>query len=439
MKTNLENVSSLNRKLSIELPAETVKNAYDRAYREVQRDVTIKGFRKGKAPISTVKSMYHAEITQDVIRNLIGTHFYLALKEHNVNPLGTPDFEYEDPSELSGFAFTATFDVRPEVILKKYEGLEVEREKFQTDESQVNAAIENIRNARATLKDVTEIRSAIMGDTAVIDFEGTLENQEPLQGGTAEDFQIELGSKRFIEGFEEGIVGMKVGDQKILNLKFPDPYHAADLTGKPVEFKVTLKGLKEKEMPEMNEEFFATWGGPKSMDDLKESIRKDRDESERKRIEDDFRNKLIKELVKNNPMEVPNSLKIDQKARLVEDFKKRMKDQQMDDAFLQDYLVKWDTEFNETAEDMIKASFLVDAIASKHELYCSDSDLNQRFADYALKTGIEESKIRDFYSTPEKADNLEYMITEEKVVKFLTDLAKIKEVPPKKARAEASL
>src|SRR5207253_1917986 len=145
--------------------------------------------------------------------------------------------------------------------------------------------------------------------------------------GTGTNHNLELGAKQFIDGFEEGVVGMKVGDTKTLNLKFPTPYHSADLAGKAVEFKVKLTGLKKKVLPELNDEFLATLGGPTSLEDLKKTIREDLEGTEKKRVEDAFKNRLLKKLVIENPVEVPSSLLKDQKNSLIEDFKKRMSEQ----------------------------------------------------------------------------------------------------------------
>ncbi|MBX2988252.1 MAG: trigger factor [Bdellovibrionaceae bacterium] len=435
MKSSVDKVSSLQRKLNVEIPAEAVASAYKRVFEGIQREVTIKGFRKGKAPLATVKSLYGDRVTQDVAQELIQSNYGKALSEHKLDPISSPEFEFEDPSETKNFSFTAVFDVRPEINLKKYEGLEVEKEKLEIDEKKVDQVLENIRASRASLVDVLDDRPAQKGDVAVIDFEGFVDGQA-LEGGAGQNHELELGTNSFIEGFEEGVTGMKVGGSTTLNLKFPTPYHSAELAGKPVEFKVKLQALKKKDLPELNDEFIATLGGPKNLDDLKNSIRDDLKNNEQRRIDEGFKNRLLKQLVKENPLDVPPSLLKDQKAALIEDFHKRMHEQGLSHAEFESYVQKWDKDFEKTAAEMIQSSFLIDAIARKHDLVCKPEDVDNKFKEYAQQTGIEESRIREFYAKPEQMSRLTYMITEEKVIDLLNKSAKVKEVPASALKEE---
>jgi trigger factor len=428
MKSDVEKLSSLSRKMTVQFPAAAVKGAFDRVFGEIQKEVTIKGFRKGKAPLATVRSLYGDRVKQDVVQELIQMHYPKALSDHKLEPLGYPDFQFDQPSETADFTFSASFDVRPEVTLKKYENLEVEKEKFEVDETKISQVLENIRSSRASFEDVLLERPAQMGDVAVIDFEGTV-NGQPLEGGTGKDHNLELGSKQFIEGFEEGIEGMNRGETRVLSLKFPTPYHSAELAGQPVEFKVTLNGLKKRVLPELTDEFVQTLGGPSNMEDLKKTIREDIEKSEKKRIEDAFKNRLLKKLVDANPVEVPNSLLKEQKNSLIQDFEKRMTDQGMSRQDFESYIQKWDSDFEKTAAEMIQSSFLIDEIAKKHDLIAKKEDVDAKLAEYAKQTGIEETRLREFYGRPEAANRLAYMITEEKVIQHLLKTIKVKEVP----------
>lgn len=437
MKSNVEKVSNLSRKLNIEVPAASVQTAFQKIFSGLQKEVAIKGFRKGKAPLTTIKSLYGDRVKQDVVQDLIQKHYAMALSEHKLEPISYPEFEFADPSENKEFSFSAAFDVRPEVVLKKYEGIEVEKEKMEFDAAKVEQVLENIRASRATFETVTEARAAKLGDVAVINFEGFM-GGAPLENGAGTNHHLDLGAKQFIEGFEDGVIGMKAGESKTISLKFPDPYHSAELAGKPVEFKVTLNEIKAKVLPELNDEFLASLGGPKDLDSLKKSIEDDLKQTEQKRVDDGFKNRLLKVLVKENPVEVPASLLKEQKASLIEDFKKRMTEQGMGPEDFASYLDKWDSDFEKTAADMIQSSFLVDAIAKKHDLFCKKEDLDAKFAEYTAQTGIEESRIREFYGRPEQASRLTYMLTEEKVIAFLNKSAKIKEVPAGTFKEEAN-
>jgi len=436
MKSNLEKVSSLERRLNIEIPAADVGAAFGRVFKQVQKQAHLKGFRPGKAPLPQIKSVYGDRVQQDVVQELIQKHYYEALKEHAVEPISYPEFEFDQPAENKDFSFSANFEVRPEIQLKTYTGLEVEKEKYEFDEARVEQVLNNIRSSRAETVAVLEDRGAVKGDIAILDFDGYVDGQ-PLPGGKGTDHSLELGTNSFIEGFEEGLLGMKVGGQKTLSLKFPTPYHAAELAGKPVEFKVTLKELKKKQLPELTDEFLKTIGSTETVSELTAQVRKDLEQGETQRIEQDLKNRILKQLVKANPVDVPPSMLKDQKQALVEDMKKKMLDQGMPETEFSEYVNKWDGDFNTTAKEMIQAGFLVDAIAAKEDLRCNKEDLDKKIDEYAKQTGLEIDKIREFYTKPDQAQRLTYMITEEKVVAYLTGKAKVKEVS-KSALKESS-
>jgi trigger factor len=435
VKAQLQVTEGLQRKINVELPTEVVKSAFEKIYQSIQRSVEIKGFRKGKAPIATIKTMYKDRVVGDVAQDLIQAHYPLALKEQKVEPINYPEFEFEDPKENADFSFAAIFDIRPEVKIKKWEGLDVEKEKFVFNDKQYEQTLNNILQSRATLVNVLEDRAALLGDTAILDFEGFVDGK-PLPNGTGKDHNLELGAKQFIEGFEDGVIGMKIGATKTISLKFPDPYHSAELAGKPVDFKVTLNGLKKKVLPELNDELLAQIGTKQTVEEFKKTLRTDIEQSENKRIEDAFKNRLVKKLVEANPVEVPASLMKEQKATLIEDFKKRMSEQGMQESEFTAYIQKWDADFAKSAAEMIQSSFLIDKLAIDQKLTCTEEDLNIKFVEYAKQTGIEEPRIREWYSKPEQMSRLTYMITEEKVIKLITDKAKVKEVDAKELKEE---
>jgi trigger factor len=262
---------------------------------------------------------------------------------------------------------------------------------------------------------------------AVIDFEGMLLTG-PLENGSAQDHEIELGSNTFIPGFEDGIIGMVPGATTTINLTFPEDYHAKDIAGKPVTFKVTLKQLKKKELPELNDEFAKKLGPYETLEALKNTIREDFQKREERRINEDLKNRLMRALVANNPLEVPQSLLKEQKNALIEDFKNRMAQQGMTPEMFKEYEAKWDEDFTQTAQFMVQSGFLLDAIAQKHDLAAKPEEIENKFKEFAAQTGLELAKIKEFYGDRERRSRLAYQITEEKVVSFLLSKADIKEV-----------
>ncbi len=427
MKSTVDKLDGLARKITVEIPAERVQKAFDKVYKALQKKANIKGFRQGKAPLATIKATYGDQVKGDVINDLINDGYGQALQEHGLEPVGYPQVSFEPIEETKNFSFTAEVEVRPEIEVKKFEGLNVMKEKLEVPEERITTILDNIRGNQAELVTVFEDRALIDGDVAVIDFEGKI-NGEPLPNGSATGHELEIGTKNFIEGFEEGLVGMKIGEARTLNLRFPEGYHEASLSGAPVQFEVKLTGIKKKVLPEINDDLAKKVGDFQSLNDLKERIRKDIEESEGKRILDDMRNRVMKALVEANPVEAPKSLVAQQKQALEEDFKGRLKQQGMSDNDFEEYKKKWEQDFEDSAAFMVKSTFLLDALAEKLDLRASPAEIEEKIDQYAKQTGIEIARLKEFYGKPERRSRLSFQVTEEKVVQYLISKAKVSEV-----------
>jgi trigger factor len=312
--------------------------------------------------------------------------------------------------------------------LKQVEKLSLQREKFEIPPDFIANTLEDIRKSRATNVPVLEDRSAQKGDIAVLDFKGFLESGE-LENGSAEGHELELGSNMFIPGFEDAVVGMKVGVEGEVAIKFPDDYHVSHLAGLPVKFKVKIQKLLKKELPELNDDFAKASGAKyQKMDDLIAGITDEFTKREEKRIKDELKDRLMKTLVEKNPVEVPKALLTEQKKALIEDLKKRMEGQGMGGEQFEDYKEKWDADFNETATFMIRSSFLLDKISTDNNLRATDADLDAKFEEYAKQTGIELARVKEFYSDEDRRSRLRYQLTEERCVDWLVSRADVKEV-----------
>ncbi|MBK9293451.1 MAG: trigger factor [Oligoflexia bacterium] len=427
MKAELKKLDGLSRRLQIEVPSATVNAALERMYQQVQRKAKFKGFREGKAPMSMVKTEYKSRVELDVAEEIIREYYDKALTEHSLEPINFPAIEFDGFKENEPLKFAAVFEVRPEVSLKKYKGLEVEKEKLEIKEEVVDKILEDIRKAKATIAPVIELRAAQMGDVAIIDFDGRVDGK-PLAGGSAQEHMLELGAKQFIDGFEEGVVGMQPGSKKTLTLKFPEDYQAKDIAGKDVEFDVTLKEIKKKVLPELDDEFAKSMGNHTTLEDLKNEIKKDVVAGEEKRVRDDLKTRILHALVSANPFEVPQSMVKEQKEIITEDVHNRMKQDGMTDAQFEEYKAKWDADFTKSAEFVIRSSMLVNTVAREENLAASDEDFSQRLESYAKQSGIEIEKIKAFYSKPDNRSRLKFQMTEEKVVELLIKEAKVKEL-----------
>lgn len=430
MKTQMEKLSNLERKLNVEVPAHLVTTTFNRFFENVQKNVELKGFRKGKAPLTMIKTLYSDRVKNDVLQELLKMGYSSGLQEHQLNPVSYPEFEFDDLTDGNNFSFSAQFEIIPEVELQLYEGLELERTVFKVEPQEADTILENIRKSRSTQEEVTESRPAEIGDIAEIDFKGFVDGQ-PLERGDGTNHPLELGSKSFITGFEEGIVGMRVGESKTLNLKFPENYHA-DLSNKDVTFEVSLKKLSKKVFPELNDEFIRTiTGGTGTLEDLKKNILDDLEERQKQKTEETLKELLLKKLITLNPVEVPKFLIAEQKNLLIEDTKKKMAQENMGEKEFEEYRTKWDQDFENSAKEMIQAAYIINAIASKHSLNASQSDVDLKFEEYAKQTGIDIARIKEHYQKEDSMNRLAHKITEDKVVEYLLSKANIKDITAK--------
>ncbi len=432
MKSSIEKNEGLVRKVTVSVPEADVNEAFKNVYEYINNTVSIKGFRKGKVPISKIRGLYADKARQDVAENLVNRGYEFAIREHSLAPLGNPHIHVNEKlEENKEFSFSAEFEVKPEVVIKKMEGLEVEKEIFAVNDSEINDVLENIRKSNSTEVPILIDRPAEMGDVAEIDFFGTI-NGVPLEKGAAENFKIELGSKSFIEGFEEGLVGMNPGVETTISLKFPEGYHEAKLAGQPVDFKVKLHKLFKKEMPEINDELAKKVGDFENVDALKEAIKKDIESREMGRIEEDVNARIIEKLVEENPVEVPQQIKNNQKAQIIEDSRQKMQQQGMTPENFEEYKKKWDHQFEDTAAFMVKSTFLVDEISKTNNISCSEEDVEERIQMHSLQMGLPLDKLKEFYEKDGRKGNLRFQLTQEKVIEFLKSKAKITELPKDK-------
>jgi len=430
MKSTVDKLDGLARKINVQIPVETVQKSFDRVYKAIQKKANIKGFRQGKAPLTTIKSMYGTTVRQDVLNDLVQEAFSQAVDEHNLDPVGEPTLSFasmEALNEDQPFSFSAEFEIRPDVQVSKFEGLSVLKERVEIGDDRVQSVLDNIRESKAETVTLFEDRALVDGDVAVVDFVGHV-GDEVLPGGSATGHELHIGTKQFIEGFEEGLLGMKIGDARTLNLRFPEGYHETSLSGAPVRFEVKLTGIKKKVLPELTDEFAKSFGEFESLEALKTRIRDDLVAREAKRINEDLRNRIIRVFVEANPMEVPKTLVERQRQVMEQDMAERLKQQGYTDEQFAEYKQKWSKDFDQSASFMVRSTFLLDALAQKLNMKATDDDINNRIQDYAKETGLPLQKIEDFYRGNDARSRLRFQITEEKVVSHLVEKAKVTEV-----------
>jgi len=439
MLKNKEQIESAKVELEIEVPEPDVDTALGKAYHKVVKDVNLPGFRKGKVPRRILESRFGPEILhEEALEILVPPAYEEALKEGDVDPVGNPEFELVQMEKGKPLLFKAKVEVIPEVELGEYRGLEAEKEEVEVDDLQVDHHLYMLReqNARLVPKEEGEIKE---GDLVSIDFKGFIDG-EPFEGGEAENHQLEIGSKSFIPGFEEQLIGA-IPDQEVeVNVKFPDNYGKEDLAGKDAVFKVKIKQIKEKQLPELNDEFIQEISEFETVDemktDLKEKLLKNAEEQSKNKLEES----LIEQVTAASKVEPPQTLVERQIDRLIGDLENYLRYQGMElDQFLQlsgKTREELREDRREEAEQRTRANLVLDAIAKKEGFTVEDSELDEKIKEIADSYNDEPDRIRDIIEKQGRIPVMKEELRIRQVIDLMVEEAKITMVKKEDKEAE---
>ncbi len=420
MKFDVEHISDVKKKIRIHVPKETIEEKIDRAYGRLRKTAKIKGFRPGKAPRNILEKYYRDQVMEEVSKSLV-QEGYTKVLEEGIVPVSYPHYGGEELREGEDFAFSLTVDVKPELDIKGYEGLEIKRRKVEVSDDEVRAELEKLRKSFAAYNPV-EDRGIEMGDQVTIDFEGFV-NGEPIEQGKAENATVDVGSNTFVPGFEEGLVGLKKGEEGEVKAKFPDDYHEKSLAGKEAVFKVRVKEIKRAELPELDDEFAKDVGDFSCIEELEariaSDIRDSKEQKERKRLE----NELMEKLLEINPFDVPESMLESQIHYRKGELRNRMTGFGMESEEIEKHLEEMNEEIRKQAELEVKGGLLLEAVAKKEGIEVTDGDLESFFGDMAAKTGRSVDELRSYYG--DQIGHLRNSLMDKKVLDFLMDKAKI--------------
>jgi trigger factor len=426
MNVKVEDISSVKKRLSFDIPAEQVDAEIDKAYQQIAKTAKVKGFRPGKVPRSVLERQYAHQMKTQVLERLISDSYFKALEEHKILAVSGPEIVDSGLLEKGReFSFQAQVEVQPEIDVKDYVGLSLKKETLKADEKIVADRIEEMRSGSATLEN-SDREEAREGDTVVIDFEGFL-NGVAFENGKGEDHQLELGSNTFIPGFEEQLVGMKREEEREIEVTFPLDYGKKDLAGQDAVFKVKVKEIKEKVLPELNDEFAAQFGLA-SLEDLREQVAEAHRSQESERIERDFRDQLTDALIERNPMELPEAMVDRQLDYMLENLQNRMQSQGMSLQALGMTPESFREVYRELAVKQVKGSLVLEAIALKENIQVEESEIKEKLEEIAEEHNASKEMVMNFYADESRRRGLVSQLAEEKVIHFLTGKATVEMV-----------
>lgn len=405
MSVKVENLEHNMAKLTIEVSAEELEKALNKAYNKQKNQISVPGFRKGKVPRAMVEKMYGAEIFyEDAANELMQQTYPSAIDESGIDIVSRPTVDVVQIEKGKPFIYTAEVATRPEVTLGKYMGVTVTKIDTTVTDEEVEAELENQRNTNARTVTVTD-RPVKEGDTAVIDFEGFVDGVA-FAGGKGENHPLEIGSHTFIDTFEDQLVGKNVGDELDVNVTFPEQYQAAELAGKPAVFKVKINEIKAKELPELDDEFAQDVAGVDTLAEYKEEVKKnltEKKEAEARRTKED---EAIQKIIDKSKMDIPEAMIQTQCETMVNEFAQRIAQSGLSmDQYLQfsgmtvDQLME---QVRPEAESRIKSSLVLEQIAKDENIEVTDADIDAEIEKMAAAYGMEADKLKEYMGDAEK-------------------------------------
>ncbi len=417
-------------KLTVEfsLNAQEWEAEVEKAYQKNKGKYKLAGFRQGKIPRKILEKNYGEFLFyEDALNSVCDEKFFEFLqKEKDVQPVDYPEISVKSLKK-EGVEWVATITLMPEVTLGKYDGLKVSKKKVSVSEKEVDARINSLQEKQARYVDITD-RAAKDGDLVNIDFAGSM-NGVPFEGGSAKDFELELGSHSFIAGFEEQVVGMKIDEQKDINVTFPTEYHAKELAGKPAVFAVKLLSIREKQLPEIDDKFAADVSEFNTLEELKKDTKSKIEAEKEQTAETEFNNELVDAVVANAQVEIPKVMVTNQISRAIEDTKKSLASQGLTYEMYLAYIGMSDEQFRKSREEdtekQIKTSLVLSEIVKKEGITATDAEIDAKLEELAekMKKTVKELKKT---MTPSQRDVLENNIISDKVIKLLKDKNNIK-------------
>ncbi|MFK9091267.1 trigger factor [Bacillus salipaludis] len=408
--------------LTVEVSADQVSKGLDEAFQKVVKQVNVPGFRKGKMPRGMFEKRFGVEsLYQDALDILLPEAYGNAIDETGIEPIDRPDIDIEQMEKGKDLIFKATVQVKPEVKLGEYKGLEVEAKDTTVTEEDVANELKTLQERQAELV-VKEEGTAVNGDTVVLDFEGFVDG-EAFEGGKAENHSLELGSGSFIPGFEEQLVGVAAGESKDVEVTFPEEYHAAELAGKPATFKVTIHEIKGKELPALDDEFAKDVDDEvETLDALKEKIKTRLEDSKKHEAEHHLRDTVVEKAAENAEVEIPEVMVTNEVNRMLQEFEQRLQMQGMNLELYFQFSGQDENalreQMKEEAQNRVKVNLTLEAIAKLENLEVTDEDVN---AELEKMAGMYNMPIDSIKQALGGLDGIKADLKLQKAVNFLVE------------------
>ncbi|CEG23109.1 Trigger factor [Planococcus massiliensis] len=412
--------------LTVEVPVEVVNAGLDQAFKKVVKEINVPGFRKGKMPRQMFEKRFGVEsLYQDALDFILPDAYANAVEEAGINPVDRPEIDIDTMEKNKPLVFTAKVIVKPEVQLGEYKGIEVTKQDTEVTDEEIENQLKENQERFAELA-VKEDEAIVEGDTAVIDFEGFVDG-EAFEGGKGEDYSLEIGSNSFIPGFEEQLVGVKAGEEKDVEVTFPEEYHAAELAGKAATFKVKVHEVKAKELPELNDEFAKEIDAEvASLEELRTKMKETLSAEKQSASDAQLRDELVQKVAENATIDLPHAMIHTEMDRMMQDFEQRLTQQGMNlDLYYQfsgqdEQALR--AQMHDDAETRVRVSLVLEAIAEVENMEVTTEDINKELEKMSGQFNMDAEQIKAALGGTEMLEN---DIRMQNTVEFLVENANI--------------
>jgi len=423
----IEDINPVKKKLSFDIPWDDVRKELDTAYEKIGRKARIKGFRPGKTPRRLLETYYKDEAEGEAISSIISRAYWDAVEQNKLMPATQPMIDQQGIEKEKDFQFTVTVEVSPKIEPKDYLDIEMEQEGIEVTDADVDKRIEELRQVYSTLEDLAEDRGIENGDYVTIDFQSNIAG-EPVKDLKGDGVLLEMGSNRFLPGFEEKFIGHKGGETVEFQLTLPEAFQLKEAAGKEVDFTAVIKGIKFKKVPELNEEFIKNFDKYQSLDQLRDDVWLSLEEEAKARAKSDLRKIIADKLLESNEFDVPDAFVERQINLMLLNMQRRMVSNGMDPKQSAEMVSGLKESARPEAVRQVKLSFLLEAIANKESLAVSDEEMENNLKDIAARYGQDYEKVKKSYQESNMLEELRAELLEQKTLDFLEDKAKITQV-----------
>ena len=427
MKASVEEISSIKKKISIEIPEDQIAKEVDFFYKDLGKKAKIKGFRPGKVPRNILERYFKDYVKTEVVQKLIQDTYPQALSEADLQPISPPTIDPGEFEHGKPFQYSVVIEVKPDIKLEGYTGLKIEGKKEEVKDEEIGERLKAIQNLHANLKTISETRPIQAGDYVIIDYEASMDGK-PLEGGKAIDFTVEVGSGQFIPAFEEKLIGLKPEEESEVVVSFPEDYGYQKWAGKTVSFHVKIKEVKEKILPSLDDEFAKDLGDYSSFDEFKTKLRGDIEKEKELTLERQLKDQMVDQLLAANPFEVPESLVEEQTKALVSDTKLRLAAQGMELKNLGLTEEKLQGDYKTTAEKQVRTFLILEKIAGLEGISVTDEEADERLREISERMHQKFDVVKRYYEKNGLLPEVKTGIIRDKTLNFLLEKANLNSI-----------